>query len=81
MLKVVTRKENNSHSLGVILGPSVSLEAQVALMAWSVFYQLQMLVQIHPNLDTDNLVSVAYALVISRLDSCKAKYIEDAWKL
>ena len=62
-------------SLGVLLEPSLSLEAQVASVAWNAFYQLRLVVQLHPYLDRDSLASVVHALVTSKLDYCKALYI------
>ena len=71
------------HSLVVLLEPSLSLEAQVASVAWSAFYQLRLVAQLRPYLD--NLASVVYALVTSRLDYCNALYVglplKTVWKL
>ena len=45
-------------SLGVLLEPSLSLEAQVAR---SAFYQLRLVAQLRPYLDGDSLASVVHA--------------------
>ena len=63
------------HSLGVLLEPSLSFEAQVASVARSAFYQLRLVAQLCPCLDRDNLASVVYALVTSKLDHCNALYM------
>ena len=66
-------------SLGVLLEPSLSLEAQVASVARSAFYQLRLVAQsthyqlqlVHQLclfLDRDSLAMVIHALVTSRLD-------------
>ena len=44
-------------------------------MAWSAFYQLQLVAQLRPYLDRNNLASVVYALVTSKLDYCNALYV------
>ena len=62
-------------NLGVLLEPSLSLEAQMASVARSAFYQLQLVAQLHPYLDRDNLASVVHALVTSKLDYCNALYM------
>ena len=54
-------------SLGLLLEPSLSLEAQVALVTRSAFYQLRLVAQLRPYLDKDNLASVVNALVTSKL--------------
>ncbi|XP_061451815.1 uncharacterized protein LOC133369973 [Rhineura floridana] len=62
-------------SLGVLLDPSLSLEAQVASVARSAFYQLRLVAQLRPYLDREHLTSVIHALVTSRLDYCNALYV------
>ena len=62
-------------SLGVLLEPSLSLEAQVASVAQSAFYQLRLVAQLRPYLDRDDLASVVHALVTSKLDYCNALYV------
>ena len=57
------------------LEPSLSLEAQVASVARSSFYQLRLVAQLRPYLDRDNLASVVHALVTSQLDYCNALYV------
>ncbi|XP_061460454.1 uncharacterized protein LOC133373973 [Rhineura floridana] len=55
-------------SLGVLLDPSLSLEAQVASVARSAFYQFRLVAQLRPYLDREHLVT-------SRLDYCSALYV------
>ena len=62
-------------SLGVLLEPSLSLEAKVASVARSAFYQLRLVAQLRPYLDRDSLASVVHALVTSKLDYCNALYV------
>ncbi|KAF7251034.1 putative RNA-directed DNA polymerase from transposon BS [Varanus komodoensis] len=61
-------------SLGVLLDPELSLEAQVTAVARSVFLQLQLIHQLCPYLEYDCLVTVTHALVTSHLDFCNALY-------
>ncbi|XP_061465627.1 uncharacterized protein LOC133376825 [Rhineura floridana] len=62
-------------SLGVLLDPSLSLEAQIASVAQGAFYQLRLVAQLHPYLDRENLASVVHVLVTSKLDYCNALYV------
>ncbi|KAF7253300.1 Metabotropic glutamate receptor 5 [Varanus komodoensis] len=55
-------------SLGVLLDPELSLEAQVTVVARSAFLQLRLIHQLRPYLEDDCLVTVTHALVTSRLD-------------
>ncbi|KAF7242744.1 hypothetical protein EYD10_10956 [Varanus komodoensis] len=55
-------------SLGVLLDPELSLEAQVTAVVRGAFLQLQLIHQLHPYLEDDCLVTVTHALVTSRLD-------------
>ncbi|XP_061471923.1 uncharacterized protein LOC133379865 [Rhineura floridana] len=59
-------------SLGVLLEPSLSLQAQVASVA---FYQLRLVAQLCTYLDKDKLASVVHALVTSKLDYCNVLYM------
>ncbi|KAF7245171.1 Cadherin-6 [Varanus komodoensis] len=68
-------------SLGVLLDPSVSLEAQVALVAQSAFYQLRLVAQLCPYLDGGRLASATYVLAISRLDYCNTLFVRLPLKL
>ena len=68
-------------SLGVLLEPSLSLEAQVALVAWSAFYQLRLVAQLRPYLDRDNLASVVHALVTSKLNYRNTLYMGQPLKM
>ena len=61
--------------MGVLLEPSLSLEAQVASVARSAFYQLRSVAQLRPYLDRDSLASVVHALVTSKLDYCNVLYM------
>ena len=63
------------HSLGVLLDPSLSLEAQVTSVAQNNHYQLWLVHQLHPFLDRDSLPTVIHALVTSRLDYCNAPFV------
>ncbi|KAF7247075.1 putative RNA-directed DNA polymerase from transposon BS [Varanus komodoensis] len=62
-------------SLGVLLDPELSLEAQVTAVARSAFFQLRLIHQLHPYLENDCLVTVTHALVTSRLDFCNELYM------
>ncbi|KAF7242073.1 putative RNA-directed DNA polymerase from transposon BS [Varanus komodoensis] len=52
-------------SLGVLLNPELSLEAQVTAVARSAFIQLQLIHQLRPYLEYDCLATVTHALVTS----------------
>ncbi|KAF7254239.1 hypothetical protein EYD10_01276 [Varanus komodoensis] len=62
-------------SLGVLLYPELSLEAQVTAVVRSAFFQLRLIHQLHPYLENDCLATVTHALVTSRLDFCNALYM------
>ncbi|KAF7239463.1 Structural maintenance of chromosomes protein 6, partial [Varanus komodoensis] len=62
-------------SLGVLLDPELSLEAQVTAGARSAFPQLRLIHQLRPYLENDCLVTVTHALVTSRLDFCNLLYV------
>ncbi|KAF7234592.1 Vomeronasal type-2 receptor 26 [Varanus komodoensis] len=62
-------------SLGALLNPELSLEAQVTAVARSPFLQLQLIHQLRPYLENDCLATVTHALVTSRLDFCNALYM------
>ncbi|KAF7251650.1 RNA-directed DNA polymerase from mobile element jockey [Varanus komodoensis] len=55
-------------SLGVLLNPELSLEAQVTAVARSAFLQLRLIHQLRPYLEYDCLATVTHALVTSCLD-------------
>ncbi|KAF7243358.1 Collagen alpha-1(XXIV) chain [Varanus komodoensis] len=63
------------HSLGVLLDPELSLEAQVTAVARSAFLQLWLINQLRPYLEYDCLATVTHVLVTSRLDFCNALYV------
>ncbi|KAF7251907.1 Polypeptide N-acetylgalactosaminyltransferase 16 [Varanus komodoensis] len=62
-------------SLGVLLDPELSLEAQVTAVARSAFLQLRLINQLRPYLEYDCLATVTHALVTSRLDFCNTLYV------
>ncbi|KAF7243586.1 putative RNA-directed DNA polymerase from transposon BS, partial [Varanus komodoensis] len=62
-------------SLGVLLDPELSLEAQVTAVARSAFFQLWLIHQLCPYLEYDCLVTVTHALVTSHLYFCNALYV------
>ncbi|KAF7249253.1 putative RNA-directed DNA polymerase from transposon BS, partial [Varanus komodoensis] len=62
-------------SLGVLLDPELSLEAQVTAVTQSAFLQLQLIHQLRPYLEYDCLETVTHVLVTSRLDFCNALYV------
>ncbi|KAF7240633.1 putative RNA-directed DNA polymerase from transposon BS [Varanus komodoensis] len=62
-------------SLGVLLDPELSLEAQVTAVARTAFLQLRLINQLRPYLEYDCLATVTHALVTSRLDFCNALYV------
>ncbi|KAF7253230.1 Calcium homeostasis modulator protein 2 [Varanus komodoensis] len=62
-------------SLGVLLDPELSLEAQVTAVARSAFLQLRLIHQLRPYLEYDCLATVTHALVTSRLDFCNTLYV------
>ncbi|KAF7239662.1 putative RNA-directed DNA polymerase from transposon BS [Varanus komodoensis] len=62
-------------SLGVLLDPELSLEAQVTAAARSAFLQLWLIHQLRPYLENDCLATATHALVTSRLDFCNALYV------
>ncbi|KAF7250062.1 Receptor-type tyrosine-protein phosphatase gamma, partial [Varanus komodoensis] len=62
-------------TLGVLLNPELSLEAQVTAVARSTFFQLRLIHQLHPYLENDYLATVTHALVTSRLDFCNVLYV------
>ncbi|KAF7254271.1 CMP-N-acetylneuraminate-beta-1,4-galactoside alpha-2,3-sialyltransferase [Varanus komodoensis] len=62
-------------SLGVLLYPELSLEAQVTAVARSAFLQLQLIHQLRPYLEDDCLTTVTHTLVTSQLDFCNTLYV------
>ncbi|KAF7249994.1 putative RNA-directed DNA polymerase from transposon BS [Varanus komodoensis] len=62
-------------SLGVLLDPELSLEAQVTAVARSAFLQLRLIHQLRPYLENDCLATVTHALVTSHLDFCNVLYV------
>ncbi|KAF7245550.1 hypothetical protein EYD10_08337 [Varanus komodoensis] len=62
-------------SMGVLLDPELSLEAQLTAVARSAFFQLRLIHQLCPYLENDCLVTVTHMLVTSRLDFCNTLYV------
>ncbi|KAF7235278.1 Zinc finger protein RFP [Varanus komodoensis] len=62
-------------SLGVLLDPEQTLEAQVLAVVRSAFHQLRLIHQLRPYLEDDCLATVMHALVTSRLDFCNTLYV------
>ncbi|KAF7251321.1 MAP3K7 C-terminal-like protein [Varanus komodoensis] len=62
-------------SLGELLDPELSLEAQVMAVARSAFLQLRLIHQLRPFLENDCLATVTHALVTSRLGFCNTLYM------
>ncbi|XP_078241329.1 uncharacterized protein LOC140704108 [Pogona vitticeps] len=62
-------------SLGVLLDPGLSLEAQVDSVARGTFLQLWKLYQLRPYLGEQSLMTVTHALVTSHIDYCNALYV------
>ncbi|KAF7250425.1 hypothetical protein EYD10_03693 [Varanus komodoensis] len=67
--------QDKVRSLGVLLDPELSLEAQVTAVARNAFLQLRLINQLRPYLEYDCLATVIHALVTSRLDFCNALYM------
>lgn len=59
-------------SLGVLMDRALLLNKQVADVAQSVFYQLQLVCQLWRFLKKKDLTTVVHAQVMSRLNYCKA---------
>uniref|UniRef100_A0A8D2Q3W3 Reverse transcriptase domain-containing protein n=1 Tax=Varanus komodoensis TaxID=61221 RepID=A0A8D2Q3W3_VARKO len=72
---VVVRLRDKVRSLGVLLDPELSLEAQVTAVARSAFFQLWLIHQLRTYLENDCLATVTHALVTSRLDFCNMLYV------
>ncbi|KAF7251291.1 Dystrophin, partial [Varanus komodoensis] len=62
-------------SLGVLLDPELSLEAQVMAVVRSTFLQLRLIHQLRPFLENGCLATVTHALVTSQLDFCNVLYV------
>ncbi|KAF7246492.1 PDZ domain-containing RING finger protein 4, partial [Varanus komodoensis] len=73
--RIGLRRGDKFHSLGVLLDPELSLEAQMTAVARSAFLQLWLIHQLRPYLEYDCLATVTHALVTSRLDFCNALYV------
>ena len=64
----------SARNLGVILDTSLSMEAQVAMVARMAFFHLCQARLLAPYLTADDLASVIRATVTSRLDFCNSLY-------
>ncbi|KAF7251615.1 Ena/VASP-like protein [Varanus komodoensis] len=73
---VVLPLRDRVRSLGVLLDPEQSLEAQVTAVARSAFLQLWLIHQLRPFLENDCLATVTHTLVTSQLDFCNALYVQ-----
>lgn len=62
------------HSLGVLWDPFLTFENWISLVARRAFGQLQLIRQLRPFLNKNDLATVIHALVTSQLDNCKALY-------
>ncbi|KAF7240555.1 Thromboxane-A synthase [Varanus komodoensis] len=72
---VVLPLRDRVRSLGVLLDPELSLEAQVTAVARSAFLQLWLIHQLRPFLEHDCLATVTHTLVTSRLVFCNVLYV------
>ncbi|KAF7248518.1 NHP2-like protein 1 [Varanus komodoensis] len=73
--RVALPLKNRVCSLGVLLDPKLSLEAQVTAVVRSAFLQLRLVHQLHPYQEEDCLVTVTHTLVTSQLDFCNVLYV------
>ncbi|KAF7254599.1 LYR motif-containing protein 2 [Varanus komodoensis] len=65
-------------SLGVLLNPELSLEAQVTVLARSTFLHLRLIHQLRPYLDEDCLETVTHALAIRQVPKeADRQYLRD----
>uniref|UniRef100_A0A803SMB9 Reverse transcriptase domain-containing protein n=1 Tax=Anolis carolinensis TaxID=28377 RepID=A0A803SMB9_ANOCA len=71
----VLRPSSLVKSLGVLLDPSLTMQAQVSAVTKTAFFHLRQARRLAPYLSRDNLATVIQATVISRLDYCNALYI------
>ena len=55
-------------SLGVLLDPSLQMTAQIDAAARSAYYQLWLIRQLRPFLESEDLKTLVHTLVTSRLD-------------
>ncbi|XP_062824300.1 uncharacterized protein LOC134295487 [Anolis carolinensis] len=62
-------------SLGVLLDPLLTIEAQVSAISRTAFFHLRQARGLALYLSRDDLATVIQAMVISRLDYCNALYI------
>ena len=59
----------------VLLDPSLQMTAQIDATARSAYYQLKLIRQQHPFLESEDLKMVVHTLVTSRLDFCNELFI------
>ena len=62
-------------SLGVLLDPSLTMEAQADSVAKGTFLQLRKLYKLQAYLDERSLMTVTHTLVTSCIDYCNALYM------
>lgn len=64
---VALPRKNQLSSQGVLLALTLLLDKQIAAVARGLFYQLQLVCQLHPFLEKKDQASVTLAVVTSRL--------------
>ncbi|KAF7235045.1 hypothetical protein EYD10_18102 [Varanus komodoensis] len=69
------------HSLGVLLDPELSLEAQVMAVVRNAFIQLRLIHQLRPFLEKDCLVTVTHTLAASEMQKTKYPKKLDKYQL
>uniref|UniRef100_A0A8D0BC31 Reverse transcriptase domain-containing protein n=1 Tax=Salvator merianae TaxID=96440 RepID=A0A8D0BC31_SALMN len=62
-------------NLGVLLDPQLTLEHHLSAVARGAFAQVRLVHQLRPYLDRESLLTVAHALITSRIDYCNALYM------
>uniref|UniRef100_A0A803TEE6 Reverse transcriptase domain-containing protein n=1 Tax=Anolis carolinensis TaxID=28377 RepID=A0A803TEE6_ANOCA len=69
------RPSSSVKSIGVLLDPLLTMEAQVSAVSRSAFFHLRQARRLAPYLTRNDRATVIQATVISRLDYCNALYI------
>jgi len=62
-------------TLGVIFDPTLSFDKQISAVVKSSFFQLRSIARIKRMLSKNDLETVIYAFIISRLDYCNSLYL------
>lgn len=70
--RVVLPLKEQVISLGLLLKPSLPIETQVASVLKSTYHLLQLMCQLHPFQDRDNLATVTHTFATSCLEYCNA---------